>query len=71
MIDFLGFSPSTIAAAAVLCAAGERIDFAAAEGDQAAALFHDIVNKVIIHHPWACEQILDFVGVVFTNNISF
>lgn len=71
MIDFLGFSPSTIAAAAVLCAAGERINFAAAaEGDQATALFHDIVNKVIIH-PWACEQILDFVGVVFTNNLSF
>lgn len=59
MIDFLGFLPSTIAAAAVLCAAGERIDFAAAEEDQATALFHDIVNKVIIH-PWACEQNFGF-----------
>lgn len=26
MIDFLEFPPSTIAAAAVLCAAGERLD---------------------------------------------
>lgn len=41
MIDFLGFSPSTIAAAAVLCIATEE--------DQATALFHDIVNRVIIH----------------------
>lgn len=47
MIDFLGFSPSTIAAAAVLCAAEKSVDFAAAEdSDAAASLFHERVNKV-------------------------
>lgn len=46
VIDFLGFSPSTIAAAAVLCAAKKSVDFAAAEDREAASLFHERVNKV-------------------------
>lgn len=46
VIDFLGFSPSTVAAAAVLCAAGASVDFDADGDRQAAAFFHERVNKV-------------------------
>lgn len=48
VIDFLGFTPSTVAAAAVLCAAGESVESAAAE-DQAGAVSDEGVNKVINH----------------------
>ncbi|KAM2605618.1 hypothetical protein TB2_034400 [Malus domestica] len=44
--DFLGFSPSTIAGAAVLCAAGLSVDFAADGDRQGAPFFYERVNKV-------------------------
>ncbi|ONH91963.1 hypothetical protein PRUPE_8G146700 [Prunus persica] len=57
VIDFLGFSPSTIAAAAVLCAAEKSVDFAAAEdSDAAASLFHERVNK---EGARSCHQLME------------
>ncbi|XP_022749144.1 cyclin-D4-1-like [Durio zibethinus] len=51
VIDFLRFAPSTMAAAAVLCAAGKSFDFPA--GD---AFFHDSVNKEMVR---SCHQLMD------------
>ncbi|KAM1590878.1 hypothetical protein ACFX15_034249 [Malus domestica] len=46
VIDLLGFSPSTIAGAAVLCAAGLSVDFVADGDRQGAPFFYERVNKV-------------------------
>ncbi|KAL6209961.1 hypothetical protein ACLB2K_020899 [Fragaria x ananassa] len=55
VIDFLGFTPSTVAAAAVLCAAGESVESAAAE-DQAGAVFDEGVNKENVR---SCHQLME------------
>ncbi|PRQ22654.1 putative cyclin B3, G2/mitotic-specific [Rosa chinensis] len=55
VIDFLGFSPSTVAAAAVLCATGVSVESAAAE-DQAGALFDERVNKESVR---SCHQLME------------
>ncbi|OMO73849.1 hypothetical protein CCACVL1_17103 [Corchorus capsularis] len=51
VIDFLRFAPSTMAAAAVLCAAGESIEFPADD-----ALFHERVNKEMVR---SCHQLME------------
>ncbi|KAK6241197.1 Cyclin [Theobroma cacao] len=51
VIDFLGFGPSTIAAAAVLCAAGEGFEFPADD-----AFFHETVNKEMVG---SCHQLME------------
>ncbi|BFG42085.1 hypothetical protein CerSpe_283590 [Prunus speciosa] len=56
LIDFLEFSPSTIAAAAVLCAAEKSVDFAAAEDREAESLFHERVNK---ERARSCHQLME------------
>ncbi|XP_048431029.1 cyclin-D4-1 isoform X2 [Pyrus x bretschneideri] len=53
VIDFLGFSPSTVAAAAVLCAAGASVDFAA-DGDRHVAPFFHERERVR-----SCRQLMD------------
>nr|XP_011457837.1 PREDICTED: cyclin-D1-1-like isoform X2 [Fragaria vesca subsp. vesca] len=55
VIDFLGFTPSTVAAAAVLCAAGESVESAAAE-DQAGAVSDEGVNKENVR---SCHQLME------------
>ncbi|XP_012093145.1 cyclin-D4-1 isoform X2 [Jatropha curcas] len=51
VIDFLGFTPSTIAAAAVLCAGGESFQIPAADGQ----LFHERINKEMVR---SCHQLM-------------
>ncbi|KAH7575416.1 hypothetical protein ACOSP7_005000 [Xanthoceras sorbifolium] len=48
VVDFLGFAPSTMAAAAVLCAAGESPD--------SPAIFQEIVNKEMVR---SCHQLME------------
>ncbi|KAJ4824322.1 hypothetical protein Tsubulata_004271 [Turnera subulata] len=47
VIDFLGFLPSTVAAAAVLCAAGGRSGEVSAQAEADGQFFHESVNKVV------------------------
>ncbi|KAK9000601.1 hypothetical protein V6N11_081090 [Hibiscus sabdariffa] len=51
VIDFLQFTPSTMAAAAVFCAAGECSQFPAAD-----ALFHESVDKEMAR---SCHQLME------------
>ncbi|XP_065871355.1 cyclin-D1-1-like [Euphorbia lathyris] len=51
VIDFLCFPPSTIAAAAVLCAAGESFQIPPADGQ----LFHEKINKEMVR---SCHQLM-------------
>ncbi|XVF44968.1 hypothetical protein PTKIN_Ptkin02bG0165800 [Pterospermum kingtungense] len=51
VIDFLPFTPSTMAAAAVLCAAGESFEFPAAD-----VFFHESVNKEMVR---SCQQLME------------
>nr|QYW07123.1 cyclin D1-3 [Dimocarpus longan] len=48
VVDFLGFAPSTMAAAAVLCAAGESPD--------SSAIFHERMNKEMVR---SCRQLME------------
>ncbi|KAK0581491.1 hypothetical protein LWI29_014420 [Acer saccharum] len=48
VVDFLGFASSTMAAAAVLCAAGES--------PGSPAIFHEIVNKEMVR---SCHQLIE------------
>ncbi|OVA03973.1 Cyclin [Macleaya cordata] len=54
VIDFLGYSPSTIAAAAVLLASGECVDFPAVE-DQNTVNFYDRVSKEVVR---GCHRLM-------------
>ncbi|KAJ7946176.1 cyclin-D1-1-like [Quillaja saponaria] len=54
VIDFLGFAPSTIAAAAVLCSGGEC--HSVADGSQVPVLFHERVNKEMVR---SCRQLME------------
>ncbi|XWS54669.1 hypothetical protein CRYUN_Cryun10bG0108300 [Craigia yunnanensis] len=51
VIDFLRFAPSTMAAAAVLCAAGESFEFPPDD-----AFFHESVNKEMAR---SCHQLME------------
>ncbi|XWS63015.1 hypothetical protein CRYUN_Cryun06bG0060300 [Craigia yunnanensis] len=51
VIDFLRFKPSTIAAAAVLCAPGESFEFTADD-----TFFHGSVNKEMVR---SCQQLME------------
>ncbi|WVY96734.1 hypothetical protein V8G54_028885 [Vigna mungo] len=53
VINFLGFAPSTVAAAAVLCSAGR--DIASANG-QLSLSFHDRVNEEMVR---CCHQLME------------
>ncbi|CAJ1977320.1 unnamed protein product [Sphenostylis stenocarpa] len=53
VINFLGFAPSTVSAAAVLCSAGR--DIASANG-QLPLSFHDRVNKEMVRR---CHQLME------------
>lgn len=48
VVDFLGFSPSVIAAAAVISASGKRVDFPAG-GDWTPESFYERVDRVRIN----------------------
>ncbi|XP_004292116.1 PREDICTED: cyclin-D1-1-like [Fragaria vesca subsp. vesca] len=48
VIDFLGFTPSTVAAAAVLCAAGESVESAAAEDQENVRSCHQLMEEYLI-----------------------
>ncbi|XP_050365909.1 cyclin-D1-1-like [Argentina anserina] len=55
LIDFLGFTPSTVAAAAVLCGAGESVGSAVPE-DEAGVVFDERVNKENVR---SCHQLME------------
>ncbi|XP_058069781.1 cyclin-D1-1-like [Magnolia sinica] len=55
VIDFLGYRPSTIAAAAVLCAAGEIGDSLAGD-DWSAAMFYDELSQELVGR---CQQLME------------
>lgn len=62
MIDFLAFKPSTIAAAAVLCAGGDSFEISAANGQ----LFNERISKVCILYLKKKNKF--FLGVYVTSN---
>lgn len=66
MIDFLGFAPSTIAAAAVLCATAGGSELASATGTLP-VVFHESVNKVLFFG--LTIVLLPYWGC-FVNNVS-
>ncbi|KAI4298581.1 hypothetical protein L6164_032122 [Bauhinia variegata] len=53
VVDFLGFAPSTIAAAALLCSAGKAYDVS--ENGQSQQFFHPRVNKEMVR---SCHQLM-------------
>ncbi|KAI4295779.1 hypothetical protein L6164_035789 [Bauhinia variegata] len=55
VVDFLGFAPSTIAAAAVLCSAGQA-QGAVPENGQLQLFFHERVNNEMVR---SCHQLLE------------
>ncbi|KAJ8768889.1 hypothetical protein K2173_023884 [Erythroxylum novogranatense] len=76
VIDFLGFSPSTLAEAAVLCAAGERLDATPTGGDgEYYNSFNDRAKKVhCITHSlslWSGCGIFEILGDSFINIYTF
>jgi len=51
VIDFLGFAPSTVAAAAVISAAGKNFDTIPLKAG-VGQFFHERVNRVNIYNLW-------------------
>lgn len=55
VVDFLGFSPSVIAAAAVISASGKRVDFPAG-GDWTPESFYERVDREVVR---SCHQLME------------